>query len=282
MGVVSRTRPERPVMRYHGGKYRIAPWIVSHLPEHRIYVEAYGGAASVLLHKERTPGEVYNDLDGDVVNVFRVLRDPSAAEALRRSAHLTPYSRDEFELSWEPSDDPVERARRTVARSFFAHGTSHLRRGRTGFRARAFRRNGTGASDWATWPEAVPAFVDRLRGVIIENRVALEVIDRNDSEHTLHYLDPPYPHSTRSSIRCGGDTERAYKHELSDDDHRELAEMARSVRGMVVISGYHCDLYEELYGDWDRVERAVVADHGAKRVEVLWRNEAAASCGRLW
>src|SRR5262245_58814798 len=112
------TAPRRPVLRYHGGKWRLAPWIIEHFPEHRIYVEPYGGGASVLLRKSRAFAEVYNDLDGDVVNVFRVLRDRASAAALIRAIELTPWARDEFRLSYRPASDPVERARRTIARAF--------------------------------------------------------------------------------------------------------------------------------------------------------------------
>jgi len=268
--------PRRPVLRYHGGKWRLAPWIMSFFPEHKIYVEPYGGAASVLLRKPKVFAEVYNDLDGDVVNVFRILRDPVRARRLAELCYLTPWARDEFMLAYEPSDDPVEQARRTIARGYMAYGSTSRRIGRSGFRAKAYRRNQTGAQDWTAWPAQVESFIERLRGVTIEHRPALEVILQQDSDETLFYTDPPYPQSTRSAIRCAGDVERAYACDMLDDDHRGLAEVLHCVKGMVVLSGYPCELYDlELYPDWRRHEREAMADAGQWRTEVVWLNKAA-------
>jgi DNA adenine methylase len=260
----------RPALRYHGGKWRIAPWIISHFPEHRVYVEPFGGAASVLLRKPRSYAEVYNDLDSEIVNVFRVLRDPTSAARLRDLCYLTPWARDEFWLSYEPTPDPVELARRTIARSYMSHGTTSMRKNRTGFRAKCYRQRQAASIDWSKWPEAIPQFVERLRGVVIENRPATEVIAQHDDENVLFYCDPPYPISTRSSIRGDWEINRAYRHDMTDDHHRELAEVLRSVRGMVIISGYSCALYDELYHDWRKAERQTLADGAAVRTEVLW------------
>lgn len=108
-------KPSRPVVRYHGGKWKIADWIVANLPPHRVYVEPFGGAASVLMKKPRAFAEVYNDLDSEMVNLFRTVRDRGGelAEKLR----LTPFAREEFDMAWLPCEDPLERARRTVVRS---------------------------------------------------------------------------------------------------------------------------------------------------------------------
>ena len=108
----------RPVLRYPGGKYQLAPWIVQHFPSHQVYVELYGGAGSVLMRKPRAMGEIYNDIDGDVLNVFQVLRDCCQAAELIRLLQLTPYSFSEYKASYEFTEDPVERARRTIFRSF--------------------------------------------------------------------------------------------------------------------------------------------------------------------
>lgn len=268
--------PRRPVLRYHGGKWRVAPWILSFFPVHKVYVEPFGGAASVLLRKDRSFAEVYNDLDQDVVNVFRILRDAPRAKRLAELCALTPWSRVEFEASYEPTDDPIERARRTIVRGYMAYGSTSRRLGRTGFRAKAYRHNQTGAQDWTAWPAQVECFIERMKGVTIENRPAVEVILQQDSPETLFYVDPPYPQSTRSSIRCAGDTERAYAVDMLDDDHRALAKVLHDVEGMVVLSGYGCELYDlELYPDWQRQEREVMADAGQWRTEVVWCNQAA-------
>lgn len=263
--------PTRPVLRYHGGKWVLAPWIIQHFPEHRVYTEAFGGAASVLLRKERAYAEVYNDLDGEVVNVFRVLRDPTTAAELERLLRLTPFARTEFEEAYEPSGDPVEQARRTLARSAMGFGSAAAMGAQTGFRSNTTRPYTTPATDWARYPEHVESYVRRLRGVVIENRPAAEVLLRYDHPDALHYVDPPYVHATRNQANPY-DTKNHYRHELTDDDHRELATTLHGLEGMVVLSGYPCDLYDELYADWRCVTRTAFADGARKRTEALWLN----------
>lgn len=250
----------RPILRWHGGKWRLADWIIAHLPGHRVYVEPFGGAASVLLKKPRSYCEVYNDLDGEVVNLFRVAR--TQGEQLRELLELTPFARDEFVLSYEHTDDPLERARRTVVRSFmgFASNAHHKP---TGFRANSSRTGTVPAHDWRNYPMAFAATIERLRGVVIENRDATAVMQAHDADETVHYVDPPYVASTRDG---GAD----YRHELSDSDHIQLAETLHKLRGAVVLSGYRCDLYDDLYRDWRRVEKATHASSAAPRTECLW------------
>lgn len=262
---------DRALLRYHGGKWRLAPWIIGHFPEHRVYVEPYGGAASVLLRKPRSYSEVYNDLDGEVINLFRVLRNPSQARDLVRQVYLTPYAREEFELSYILDGDPVEQARRTLLRFAAGHSTagSQARRWHTGFRCNVTRSYTTPAHDWQNFPAGLEAIIERLRGVVIENLPALEVLAKYDKPETLFYVDPPYPHETRNQRWA---TENGcYRHEMSETDHRELASVLRGLRGKVVLSGYACELYDlELYPDWQRVTRKAWADSAGQRVEVLW------------
>jgi DNA adenine methylase len=264
----------RPALRYHGGKFRLAPWIVSFFPAHRVYVEPFGGAASVLLHKPRAHCEVYNDINDEIVNVFRVLREPSQAARLARAIELTPFARTEFELAYEPSDDPIEQARRTVCRAFMGFGSgAAFSKHATGFRTGARgERTASAASDLLTWPAEVPAFVERLRGVTIESRDAAYLMARTDGPGTLFYVDPPYPHATRASARG---VRAKYAQELTDDDHRRLAGVLQDLQGMVVLSGYPCDLYDqELFAGWERHERQALADGARKRTEVVWLNPA--------
>lgn len=189
---------KRPIMRYHGGKWRLAPQILPFFPPHDLYVEPFGGAGSLLMRKDPSPGEVYNDIDGDVVNVFRVLRDRDKAARLAELISLTPWSRQEFYLSYEPAPegDDIERARRTLVRCYMAHGGTSRRRHRTGFRARMFRRNQTGPVDWVNYPNAISAFTDRLARVVIESREAFDIIRQHDCREALFYCDPPYLFST--------------------------------------------------------------------------------------
>jgi DNA adenine methylase len=255
---------KRPIMRWHGGKWRLAPWIISHFPEHRVYVEPFGGAGSVLLRKSRSYAEVYNDLDGEAVNLFRVVRD--RGDELRELLELTPFARTEFIESYEPSSDPLEQARRTCARSFMGFGSnSHNRK--TGFRSNSNRNGTTPAHDWANYPAALDAIIERLRGVVIECRDAKEVIAAHDSHETLTYVDPPYVAGTRDK---GSD----YKFEMSDSDHIDLAMFLSDAKGMVIVSGYESKIYDDIYRGWKKVTRAALADGARKRVEVLWINKA--------
>lgn len=261
----------RPVLRYHGGKWRIAPWIISHFPPHEIYVEPFGGAASVLVRKSRSSAEVYNDLDEDVVNVFRVLRNPRRSARLKTLLFLTPYSRIEFLSSYRRTLDPVERARRTIIRSSMAHGTTGRRKHQTGFRSRCWAQRRNESLLWSEYHELIDGFVDRFKGVVIECRPALEVILQHDSPNTLFYLDPPYVLSTRSSIRGPWEENwRAYQYDLSDSQHMELLRLLREVQGMCVISGYPNPIYEEILFDWEVHEKEVSADAGRVRLEKLW------------
>jgi len=252
----------RPVVRYFGGKWMLAPWVVSHFPPHRVYTECFGGAASVLMLKARSYAEVYNDMDGEIVNVFRVLRNASQARELERMLRLTPFAREEFETSYLASGDPVEQARRTIARAFMGYGSdAHAQA--TGFRANSNRSGTTPAHDWANYPEQIERFAERLRGVAIENRPALEVMRQHDAPETLHYVDPPYPRSTRGK-------QARYRFEMTDSEHAEMAAALRSLSGMVIVSGYLCELYSSLYGDWGCVTKGAYADGARPRTEALW------------
>jgi DNA adenine methylase len=256
----------RPICRYHGGKWRLAPWILGRFPAHRVYVEPFGGAASVLLQKERSYAEIYNDLAGEIVNLFRITRD--RGDDLVRLVELTPFARDEFAISYEPSSDPLEQARRTLVRSFMGFGSAAATRKNTGFRANSNRSGTTPSHDWANYPDALRLTVERLRGVTIENKDAKSVMAQHDSLETLFYVDPPYV----AAARDGGDD---YLHEMTDEDHEELAVFLRGLRGMVVVSGYHSELYDRLFANWHREEKEAFADGARPRVEVLWFNDAA-------
>lgn len=266
----------RPVLRYHGGKFRLAPWVVQFFPSHRIYVEPFGGAAGVLIRKTRVLSEVYNDLDSAVVNVFRVLRDSDKAFELYRRLALTPFAREEFDASYEPPIDDIDAAAKIIIRSFFGHGSDSATRGcRTGFRAKSHSR-GLPSVEWSKWPEAIPTFTRRLQGVVIENRDALEVIARYDTPDTLIYVDPPYLYGTRTE-RAGQSSRHGYRHELTDAAHINLAAALNNVEGMVVLSGYPSDLYDrDLYPGWQRHDRRYWADGGKPSTEVVWLNQACA------
>lgn len=244
----------------------LAPWIVSHFAKHKVYTEVYGGAASCLLRKERSYAEIYNDLDSDIVNLFQVVRDRGSVliELLRN----TPFSRAEFEQSYEIAEDSMERARRTVVRSFMGFGSASASMYKTGFRANAHRSGGTPARDWMNYPDALVKIVERLRGVCIEKRNAIEVLKQHDRSDTLHYLDPPYVLSTRHK----GVKTKQYLFEMTDDDHTEMLREVKKLQGMCLISGYANELYEEALPDWSQITKETFADGAKKRIEVLYLN----------
>lgn len=275
------TNIKRPVLRYHGGKFLLAKWIVSHFPKHRIYVEPFGGGGSVLMRKEPSYAEVYNDKWDIVWNVFNVLRDPVQASALQQKLELTPFSRTEFnrcgDVDLHQITDPVEKARLTIFRSFAGFGSASTNaKYSTGFRANSNRSGTTPAHDWQSYPKHITSFVERLRGVVIENKDYKSVIAQHDTPQTLIYLDPPYVHSTRNMKRGNA----AYVHEFSDQDHIDMASRVNQVEAMVIISGYACELYQELFnarGGWTMLSKDTYADGAKKRTECLWFNERAYS-----
>lgn len=263
---------KHPAIRYHGGKFRLAPWIIEQMPNHVCYVEPFGGAAGVLLQKPRSYAEVYNDLDSEVVNLFRVLRDPELSQRLQEVCALTPYSRDEFLAAKEETADPVERARRMVVRACMGFGTASGIGGDSGFRHDSKRKYATPSHLWERYPETLSAVCQRLQGVIIENRDALAVMRSHDAETTLHYIDPPYMPETRSKGH------RYYRHEMTVEGHEQLLAVSRTMTGMVMISGYDHEVYNDMLSGWAKTEKAsrISAGRGTKvRTECLWLNPAA-------
>ncbi len=262
-----KTELTRPLVRYHGGKWRLADWIIGFFPAHRVYIEPFGGGGSVLLQKARCYAEIYNDLDAEIVNLFEVARDYGSE--LKRRCYLTPFSRVDFNLSYEVSRDPIEQARRTLVRSFMGFGSASVSGQKSGFRANSNRSGTTPAHDWANYPDALDAIVERLRGVVIEQRDAVDCIAAHACEDALIYVDPPYVHSTRylkNKTRC-------YRHEMDDAAHTALAECLNALDCSVVLSGYTCELYDaDLYQGWHRFERAAFADGAKARTEVIWLN----------
>jgi DNA adenine methylase len=259
--------PTRPVLRWHGGKWRLAPWIISHFPPHRVYVEPFGGGGSVLLRKPRCNTEIYNDRDGDVVNLFRVIREQ--LDDLRRALALTPYARDEYAALYAASDDPVERARALVARSFMGMNSKGAFE-KSGFDTRVNPDSFVARlRSLVQVPDELAAVAARMMHVIIENDDATKLIQRHDRPDCLFYLDPPYVMATRSGAY--------YRHEMSDSDHLALLRVAQTLSGMVVVSGYRSMLYDHQLAGWSRFEIDARTDGSAERTEVLWLNAAAAS-----
>ena len=240
----------------------MAQKIIDLFPAHDCYVEPFGGGAAVLLAKPRARLEVYNDLDGDMVALFRVLRDQP--DDLAEAIALTPFAREEHEIAYSDANTDIERARRVLVRSHFGHGSSGIHRS-TGFRAAGMRAGTLPVHGWAALPDTVRNSAARMRGVVIERRPAIQVMQAHDSAQTVHYVDPPYLPETR-------DKGRDYRHEMTHDDHAELLEAVRGLVGFVVLSGYAAHLYDDALRDWRRIEVKARADRAAPRTEVLWCN----------
>lgn len=259
-----------PPMRYHGGKWRIAPWIIQFFPEHRIYCEPFGGGASVLLQKPPAEMEVYNDLDQTVVNLFRVLRDPEKAERLRVMLELTCHSRDEFFYAMDElrHEDDVTRAWAVIVRARQSIGAKPtIEPG--GFRTCTPKSKGSYGRTWREFTEGFGEIIDRFRGVVVENLPAEKLIPLQDSPETLFYVDPPYVMDTRSLKH-----RKVYANEMTDEEHLSLIELLKGVRGFVVLSGYDCELYRSALDGWARYEIGARAQKNMERVEVVWLNEA--------
>lgn len=258
------------VMSYPGGKHRIAKRIAALLPSHRVYVEPFGGAGNVLLAKKPSEVEVYNDLDSEVVNLFRVLRDPKQAAKLLEQLELTPFARDEFHQAYEPSNDPIESARRLLIRNHMSVGRQATFRRSDGFRWTT--RSRKNVQSWELYPRRVLPILDRLRYVIIDNLPASKVIARYDAPDVCFYVDPPYLGSTRTS-----DQDR-YTHEMRDpEEHIALLEQLSSCQGAVVLSGYDSEEYAGLLEGWSREVLAALALNLAnerERDEVVWIKES--------
>lgn len=269
--------PARPALRYHGGKWRMAPWIIGFLPAHDSYIEPYSGSAAVLLRKPRSPIEVYNDLDGNVVTFFRVLRE--RPDELIRAIYWTPFAHAEQQLSLEQCDDELEQARRLYIRSFLtisgptAQWNSGWRRQKVFSRGRGGNSRMKTAAMSFTEVEHLYQIAERLRGVTIERMDALDLISKYDNHRAAFYVDPPYVFDTR--IRAA---DSAYQHEMTDDQHRELAAVLHACAGAVLLSGYDCELYQELFNDWPRHTRDVRTNGNTDRMatETLWLNPVAA------
>ena len=263
----------RIVFGWYGGKFSHLDWLLPLLPECHHYCEPFAGSGAVLINRVPAPVETYNDLDGEVVNFFRVLRDQH--QALIRAIALTPFSREEYYCAIYGSTEDIsdlERARRFYIRA---------RQTRTGLAQTASlgrwanckntsRAGMSGVvSRWLGGVDALDEIAQRLIRVQIENRPAVDVIQLYDNHKTLFYCDPPYLHATRGDAK-------AYGFEMDEADHRALAEVVNACEGKVAVSGYYHPLMDELFppDHWFKTEGPDKTIHSTKdsRREVLWTN----------
>lgn len=256
---------------WYGGKYSHLDWLLPLLPPAQHFCDVFGGSAAVLINREPSPVETYNDIHSEVVNFFHVLRDQK--DVLIETIGLTPFSREELAIASQRETKGItelERARRffVCARQVRTGLAQTSSAGRWAHCLLTSRAGMSGAvSRWLGSNEDLSLIAQRLLRVQIENASAIEVIRRYDSPETLFYCDPPYPHDSR------GDS-KAYAHEMTNEDHRALAFTLRKAQGKVAISGYQCALMDELYGDWNRVDAPSKLCPSVKkeRTEVLWAN----------
>lgn len=260
---------------WYGGKFSHLEWLLPLLPDCHHYCEPFAGSAAVLLNRPASPVETYNDIDGEVVNFFRTLRDHR--DELIRSIALTPFSREEYHIAIHGDEhgvSDVERARRFYIRA---------RQTRTGLAQTASLGRWANCKDtsragmsgvvsrWLGGVEALDEIARRLLRVQIENRPALDVMKLYDGPQTLFYCDPPYLHSTR------GDS-KAYGFEMNEAQYHDFAATAKQAKGMVAISGYDHDLMDEMFPPdlWKKTIGADRTIHSTKgtRQEVLWTNFA--------
>lgn len=266
-----RGKGRRIVFGWYGGKFSHLDWLLPLLPDAHHYCEPFAGSGAVLLNRAPAPVETYNDIDGEVVNFFRVLRDQPAE--LERLIALTPFSREEF---WTAVNDTtrglsdIERARRFYVRARQAR-TGLAQTATLGRWANCKNTSRAGMSGvisrWVGGVEGLSDIAARLLRVQIENRPALDVIRLYDDSGTLFYCDPPYLHETR------GDS-KAYGFEMDTEQHVELAAALHRIKGKAAISGYRCDLMDRLYQGWRRFDADEKHCHSIKqlRQECVWMN----------
>ena len=267
---------------WYGGKESLAPLLVSLLPEHRVYVEVFGGSGALLFAKDPSPIEVFNDLDSGVVNFFRVLRDPEQAEHLVALLELTPYAREEYYAClhhWQIEENPIEKARQwycAVRQSM----NSSVRA--TGWSCTKLPGSNP-ASKWHNGIARLWSCTSRLAQVQIDHRDFEQVLQVYDSPDTCFYLDPPYLSATRRKQHC-------YHHEMTTADHERLLNHLKTLQGMIILSGYAHPLYDQALEGWSRLEQRVAcssaigahASSSVERIECIWRNQACVQNSRSW
>lgn len=259
-------KPSR-ILHYPGSKWSLADWIISHMPQHKTYLEPFFGSGAVFFNKEPSSLETINDLDGDVVNLFKVIRDNP--DQLAEVVKWTPYSREEYYTSYEnDGSNDIERARKFLVRCWMARGgkTSD----RTGWKHNidiSKAPNNRMPKQWSKVPEKIMEVTERLKDVQIEQQPALKLIERYKLPSVLIYADPPYLLSTRSK--------RLYKNEMNDEDHVQLLEALDAHPGPVILSGYDHPMYNEKLKHWHREEKQALAEMGRIRTEILWINPVA-------
>lgn len=259
----------KAIIRYPGSKWNLAEWIIQHFPddyEKMIYVEPFFGSGAVFFNKVPGKIETINDLDDNVVNLFRVIRD--YPDELKRMLYYTPYSRVEFDNSLLPCDDPIEKARRFVVRTTQSIGAKLGTK--SGWRNHKQLKIGGSACKWGSICDTIELAAQRLRGdpthlVMIEHKDAFELIHKHNNKDTLLYLDPPYVRSTRKSGRL-------YSNEMTDTQHLDLLDLVMESKCKIVLSGYESGLYNDALHGWNQYMTTTHTTSADIAIETIWTN----------
>lgn len=248
------------ILKYPGSKWRVSDWIIAQFPEHKVYCEPFFGSGAVFFNKKPSYIETINDLNGDIVNLFRVCRE--YPEQLAAAINLTPFSREEFQHCNTQAENPVEQARRTLVRYHQSFGTCNS--SLNSWRNVQTYGGPRCATMWNYLPDVIISCCERLKNAQIENVDAIKLIGRYDDKDTLIYLDPPYLQSLRKK--------NMYKCEMSETDHIKLLDAIKSSNSMIIISGYDNTLYNDYLQGWYTAENETTAQMGKHRTEKLWMN----------
>ncbi len=253
----------KAILKYPGGKWRIADWIISQFPTHKVYCEPFFGSGGVFFNKSPSAIETINDIDGNVVNLFKVCRERPAE--LAAALAFTPWAREEYISCYNMTvGNEIERARRTAVRFHQSYGTSNS--SRASWRNVQTAGGPKVAAQWRELPEIVLNVCERLKDAQIENIDALTLIERYNHPDTLLYIDPPYLQSLRKH--------NLYKHDMQDSRHIELLKLLKANKSKICLSAYDSKLYNDMLEDWYKVEKETIAQKGLHRTEKLYMNYA--------
>ena len=249
------------VLKYPGAKNRLAPWIVSYIPKHKVYLEPFFGSGAIFFNKEPSHIETINDLNSDVYNFFKVLREHG--DILAEHIKMTPFCREEYEQAYKNETySEIEKARIFAVKCWQGFGCSNLYR--NGFRSGQREKSPDCAKAWNQIPERLLEAADRLKMAQIENLPAIELMGRYDTEDVFIYCDPPYLHGTRKNY--------LYKHEMEDSEHEELLKILAAHQGRVLLSGYDNEMYNDYLSGWSKAQKDTSAENGLRRTETIWMN----------
>lgn len=251
----------KTVLNYPGSKQMIKNWILSYIPPHIVYVEPYFGSGTIFFDKEPAKIEIINDIDKDIYNYFKVLRDDP--EKLIEKIMFTPFAIEEYKKSRELSiyDNEIERARKFAVRCYFGIGNSNVYK--NGFRRSKSKTASNKSKTWAQLPDHLKKATIRLKNAIIENDEAINIIKKYNNKDVFIYCDPPYILSSRKN--------HLYNYEMTDNQHMELLKTLKDHKGKILISGYDNELYNEILEDWNK-EVITASSECGKRIECLWMN----------